>query len=433
MNTNVFLMSKYGISEDVVNFVSKAEADISDIFAKFDETMTYCNYKVLESFKHCEIAARHMYGTTGYGYSDSGREKLAELFARIFGAESAVVSPLIASGTHALSTALFGLLRPGDTMLSITGNPYDTLHGVIGISSDSYKDSGSLKDFGVKYSHVDLLPDGSIDTKNAIIAFEKINRRGIFYIQRSRGYEWRASLSIENIKRAIADIKKAFPNSWVVVDNCYGEFTEPLEPTDVGADLIIGSLIKNPGAGLAPTGAYIAGRRECVELAEQRLTCAGLGSEIGSYLSGYLPYFQGIFFAPSVVRNALCGAALSAEVFSRLGFEVFPSSRAHRADITQAIKMNSEDALTILVRAVQKASPIDSNVVPYAWDMPGYDDKVIMAAGTFIQGGSIELSADGPMREPYIAYMQGGLTLDNVRLALMLAVQDLRNKLNIKI
>lgn len=432
MNINHFLMSKYGIPEDVVAFVSKAEADISDVFSRFDETMTYCNYKVLEAFRHCEIAARHMYGTTGYGYSDGGREKLAELFARIFDAEAAIVSPLIASGTHAISTALFGLLRPGDTMLSIAGSPYDTLHSVIGLSS-SDKGSGSLKDFGIKYDQVDLLPDGSIDAKKAIDTFAKLDNKGIFYIQRSRGYEWRESLSIKTIKQAIDEIKEAFPKAWIVVDNCYGEFTEPLEPTSVGADLIIGSLIKNPGAGLAPTGAYAAGRKECVELVEQRLTCAGIGSEIGSYLSGYLPYFQGIFFAPSVVRNALCGAALSAEVLSRLGFEVFPSSRAHRADITQAIKMQSEDALTILVRAVQKASPIDSNVVPYAWDMPGYEDKVIMAAGTFIQGGSIELSADGPTRPPYIAYMQGGLTLENVRLALMLTVQDLRNKLNIKL
>lgn len=433
MNIKDFLSKNYGIPHDVVKFVSDAENAISDVYTRFDETMEFCNYKILEAFRHCEIAARHMSGTTGYGYSDGGREKLAELFARIFKAESAVVSPLIASGTHAISVALFGVLRPGDTLLSISGQPYDTLLGVIGISSDDADSCGSLADFGVKYSQVDLLPNGEIDVDSVIASFAKCNEKGIIYIQRSRGYEWRKSLSISSIERAIKALRAVYPNAKIVVDNCYGEFTEVREPTEVGADLIIGSLIKNPGAGLAPTGAYIAGTKECIKLVEQRLTCAGLGSEIGSYLSGYLPYFQGIFFAPSVVRNALCGAALSAEVLSRLGFDVFPEARDHRADITQAVKMKSEEALTILVRAVQKASPIDSNVVPYAWDMPGYDDKVIMAAGTFIQGGSIELSADGPIREPYIAYMQGGLTLENVRLALMLAVQDMRNKLGIQL
>lgn len=423
MNTKAFLAEKYKITVDAYKFVAQAEEVLAPIFREYEETAAYNTYKVLHAFKEVNVQNRHFNGTTGYGYSDEGREKLSELFAEIFGAEAAVVSPLIASGTHAISIALFGLLRPLDTMLSITGRPYDTLAQVIGLGNE--KVSGSLSDFAIKYQQIDLFPDSKINIQ-AVLDNLYLNKSiKMVYIQRSRGYEMRRSLTVEEIGEAIRAIKAKFPQMRIVVDNCYGEFTEDLEPTDVGADLMIGSLIKNPGGGLAPTGAYLAGTKKCVELAAGRLTCPGIGTEVGSYAYGYLPYYQGIYFAPSIVRNALKGAALTAYVYEKLGYDVLPKYNEKRPDITQALCMQNEDALINLVRAVQKASPVDANVVPYPWEMPGYEDPVIMAAGTFIQGGSIELSADGPVRPPYIAYMQGGLTYENVKLAVLSALSEL--------
>ncbi len=423
MDTNAFLAQKYKITVDALNFVKKAEEDLKEVFAGFDETASFNTYKVLHAFKEANVQNRHFVGTTGYGYSDEGREKLGELFAQIFGAEAAFVSPQIASGTHAITIALFGLLRPLDTMLSITGKPYDTLAQVIGIGNN--KASGSLADFAIKYQQVDLLPDSKINIQ-AVLDNLYLNKSiKMVYIQRSRGYEMRKSLTIAQIAEAIKAVKAKFPKMKVVVDNCYGEFTEDLEPTDVGADLMIGSLIKNPGGGLAPTGAYLAGTKECVDMAAGRLTCPGIGTEVGSYAYGYLPYYQGIYFAPSVVRNALKGAALTAYTYEKLGYKVLPRYNEPHPDITQAICMESETGLINLVRAVQKSSPVDANVVPYPWDMPGYEDPVIMAAGTFVQGGSIELSADGPVKPPYITYMQGGLTYENTKLAILCALSEM--------
>ena len=414
-----FLCDTFQISPAIAEFVEKTMGELQPQFAEYQEICEINSYKVIRAFRDCGVSSRHFYGTTGYGYSDEGREKLGEVFAEIFGAESALVSPLISSGTHAINIALFGLLRPLDTLFSITGRPYDTLSTAIGL--DGEEGNGSLRDFAVQYRQCDLI-NGRIDIDTVLDTLYIDKKIKIVYIQRSRGYELRPAIRIDEIAEVIRRVKEKFPEVYIVVDNCYGEFCETREPTEVGADVIIGSLIKNPGAGIAPTGAYIAGTQRAIRLISQRMTCAGIGDEIGSYLAGYLPFFQGIYFAPGVVKNALCGATLSAAVFSKLGYEVFPTASAKRSDITQAILTKTENELVELIRAVQQASPIDSNVVPYPWDMPGYQDKVIMAAGSFIQGSSIELSADAPIKKPYVAYFQGGLTLENIKLALMLAL-----------
>lgn len=384
---------------------------LKDTFRTFDDIAEYNNYKVLEAFGECGIAARHMSGSTGYGYSDEGRDKLGELFARTMATESALVSPLIASGTHAITTALFGVLRPGDVVLSLTGKPYDTLRGVV------YKSGGgSLPDFGIQFNDIPILDGGKLDVQSALELIKKDKRIKVVYFQRSRGYEWRASIIVSEINNALREIREEFPNIISMVDNCYGEFVEKEEPC---ADVLIGSLIKNPGAGIAPTGGYIAGKEELIERISERLTCPGIGREIGSYQSGYIQFYQGLFFAPGVVRNALCGAALTAAVFESLGCDVSPGSHDFRTDITQAIKLCSAERMLELTRAVQQSSPIDSMATPYPWDMPGYQSQVVMAAGTFVQGGSIELSADGPMKDPFIVFMQGGLMLEQVKVALL--------------
>lgn len=422
-HTRAFLQEKYDISDAAFSLIEEAECALKDVFFEIEQIAAYNTYKVLEAFRVCNVQNRHMNQTTGYGYSDEGREKLAEVFAHIFNTEAAIVSPLIASGTHAISIALFGLLRPLDTMLSISGRPYDTLSDVIGLNEK--KVAGSLADFAIKYQQIDLIAGSKIDIPTTLDQLRLNQSIRIVYIQRSRGYEFRKTLSVEQIGEAITAIRKKRPDVKIVVDNCYGEFTETIEPTDVGADLIIGSLIKNPGGGLAPTGGYLAGTQACIDLVAARLTCPGIGTEIGSYAYGYLPYFQGIYFAPTVVKDALKGAALTSYVFEKLGYLVTPRFDEPRSDITQAVCLHSEKQLIEVVRAVQKASPIDSEVVPYPWDMPGYTSQVIMAAGTFIQGGSIELSADAPIKKPYTAYMQGGLTYENVKLALFMAVTSL--------
>ncbi len=419
------LHDNYKIDKNVMDFVEAAEKEIDEQLQTFDAVRAYNNYKVLSAFKRTEVANRHFAGTTGYGYSDIGRDKLGELFAEIFGAEAAIVTPNISSGTNAIAIALFGLLRPLDKMLSITGRPYDTLINVIGCDEGNKTTNASLVDYAIRYEEVGLDVVGCIDIGRIMDILHLIQDIKIVYIQRSRGYAKRPAITINEIEHVCHIIKARFPDVMIVVDNCYGEFTETREPTEVGADLMIGSLIKNPGAGIAPTGAYFAGTQKAIDLLAERLTCPGIGAEIGSYAYGYLPYYQGIYLAPSVVCNAMKGAVLAAYVFSKTGKEVYPLFDAKRSDITQMICFDTENELIEFVRNVQKASPVDSNVVPYPWDMPGYSDQVIMAAGTFIQGNSIEMSADAPIKSPYCAYFQGGLTIEQIKLAIMLSLQNI--------
>ena len=358
--------------------------------------------------------------TDGYGYDDLGRDTLDKIYAEVFGAEDALVRHNIISGTHALTLCLFGVLRPGDLMLAATGKPYDTLEEAIGLRGDA---KGSLKDFGVKYDQVDLLEDGSPDYENIKKALE--NKPKLVTIQRSKGYAWRKSIDMSEMKKLISFIKEN-SDAYVMVDNCYGEFVEETEPTNYGADLMAGSLIKNPGGGIAPTGGYIAGTEECIEMVANRLTSPGIGKECGASLGFNRDFYKGLFFAPSVVASSLKTAVLTAKVMENMGYEVCPSSDEKRTDIIQAIKMNSEENMVAYCQGIQKGSPVDSNVLPMPWDMPGYGDKVIMAAGAFTQGSSIELSADGPVKPPYIVYQQGGLTYSYGKAGLSEAIRKIR-------
>lgn len=411
------------VSKSSADYVEKIETEIRKQFEYFNAVSKYNSNKVIDAFRKCNISARHFNMSTGYGYSDDSRDKLDELFATIFGAEKAIVSPQIASGTHAITVALFGILRPGDTLLSISGTPYDTLLSVLGNEND--ENIGSLRNFGIHYDQLELNSKDELDTENILMKLSKNKSIKVVYIQRSRGYSWRKAISISDMEKCISEIKMHFPEIIIMVDNCYGEFCETKEPTDVGADIIIGSLIKNPGGGLAPTGGYIAGKEKYIDLIAQRLTCPGVGREVGSYYASYLPFYQGIYFAPRIVCEALKGAELTSAVFQKMGFQVYPNQGQERADITQSIMFRDENIMLAFMHAVQSASPVDSCAIPYPWDMPGYADKVVMAAGTFIQGASIELSADGPMREPYIAYFQGGLSYENIKLAIMIAVDKI--------
>ncbi|MBE5760120.1 MAG: hypothetical protein E7332_08890 [Clostridiales bacterium] len=394
------------------SLIAAAEQEAASVFDRIRKISEFNTFKVIDAFRKCEVSERHFAPTTGYGYSDQGREMLARLFSEIFRTEDAIVSPHFASGTHTLSVGLFGLLRPGDRFLSVTGTPYDTIRGVIGIEGNA---DGSMKDFGIGYSEVALTSEGKMDIPAVMDALAVDDTIKVVYIQRSRGYELRPSITIAEMEKLISAVKEKYPQICVAVDNCYGEFTEEKEPTEVGADIIMGSLIKNPGAGIAPSGGYIAGKKNYVEKIAGRFTAPGLGMEIGSYHSSYLPFFQGIYMAPHIVSQALMGVVLTAKVMEKLGYRVFPAYDAKRTDITQAVVFDTEEELVAFIRAVQKASPVDSNVVPYPWEMPGYEDPVIMAAGTFMQGGSIELSADAPIRKPYTAYMQGGMVYENVK------------------
>lgn len=405
-------------SQKVYELVDIAEKKLDNHFKKLDNIAFQNQAKVLEAFQNNGIASRHMAQTSGYGYDDIGRDTLCRLFADIFHTEDAIVSPLIASGTHALTLALFGILRPNDTMISITGAPYDTLRTVI--SADGI---GSLKDFGVSYEQIDLV-NSEFDLPLIRETLSKKQYKLVF-IGRSRGYEWRDALSVTKIGEAIKVIREVSPDSVVMVDNCYGEFMDTIEPSDVGADLMVGSLIKNPGGGIAPTGGYIAGRKDCVEQVAYRLTAPSIGMEVGSYQAGYMQYYQGIFLAPHVTVNAVKGSALMGQVFNDLGYEVMPAPEADCNDIIRSIKFDTKEQLIKFIQCIQTASPVDSNVLPMPWAMPGYEDEVIMAAGTFVQGASIELSADSPIKEPYIAYVQGGLTYEHVKLATMICLEAL--------
>ena len=401
----------------------QTEAELKDQFARLDDIALYNQKKVLDAYKNQAIQARHMFGTTGYGYDDIGRDTLCRLYADVFHAESAIVSPNIVSGTHALTLMLFGVLRPGDKLLAVSGMPYDTLTDVI--LADN---KGSLKDFGVSFDKIDLKTNPDLTPEFDFDAIEyalKSQFVKAVFVARSRGYSLRQAISVENVEKLVKFVKKISPETLVLIDNCYGEFVEKIEPTDVGADLIAGSLIKNIGGGIAPTGGYIAGKSQLVEQVSYRLTAPSLGMEEGSYAYGYLPYYQGLFLAPSAVKNALKGSLLFAKTYSKLGFETLPRDDMKPYDIVTSIKLGSEDKLIDFCGAIQEISPIDSNVKPLPWDMPGYQNQVIMAAGAFVQGSSIELSADSPIKEPYIVYVQGGLTYEHAYLAVLHTLETL--------
>lgn len=412
----------FEFDERILKLAEKAEAECSGVFAEADRVARQNGERVLRAFINNKVSAACLGGTTGYGYDDIGRDTLDKVYAEVFGAEDALVRHSFVSGTHALTVALFGILRTGDKIVSLTGKPYDTLEEVIGIRGNGH---GSLKDFGVEYDQVDFLPDGKPDLAEI---FKKVRGAKVAYIQRSRGYALRPTLTVDNIAEIVKSVKNANPDAVVMVDNCYGEFVETREPLSVGADLIIGSLIKNPGAGIAETGGYIAGKKELVELCSYRMTCVGMGKEVGCTLNQNKPMYQGLFFAPEVVSNAVKTAAFTAKIMSMLGFECLPKPEEKRGDIITTVLMKNAENLVAFCQGVQKGSPIDSYVTPEPWDMPGYDSKVIMAAGAFNMGASIELSADAPLREPFAAYVQGGLTFPTGRMGILTAIQEMYDK-----
>lgn len=416
------------IAKNVEEYVENIHRDIEKSFDNINYIVDYNQRKVIEAMQECRISERHFSPSTGYGYSDDGRDTLDKLFALVLGGEDALVRPQWASGTHVLSDCLYGILRPGDTMLSVTGTPYDTLKEVIGIAEGQSSSSSSLNDWGIGYRQVELHEDDTIDIEKIKEVLSKDSTIKLILIQRSKGYSWRDSISIGEMQTVISEIRKINPHVVIMVDNCYGEFTELREPCHVGADIAVGSLIKNPGGGLAPTGAYVVGYKDIIEQISYRLTSPGIGREVGSYAASYLPYYQGFFMAPHIVGEALKGAILGAKLFQELGYEVAPLWNAKRTDIIQSIKFEDRDQLISFCQSIQATSPVDGHVVPYPWEMPGYADQVIMAAGTFIQGASIELSADAPIRAPYIAYMQGGLTYSHVKFALTKVLCDFNEK-----
>ena len=408
------------ISDRVLELARQAQADVAGQFARIDSIAEENTRRVLGAFQHHRVAEAHFAGTTGYGYDDLGRDTLDLIYAELFGTEDALVRINFVNGTHAISCALFGALRPGDVLLSAVGAPYDTLLGVIGVVD---KGPGSLKDFGVEYRQVDVKNDAP--DLEGLRAAARDPRVKAVLIQRSKGYSTRASLSVDEIGEMCRIVKEVNPGAAVLVDNCYGEFVETKEPTHVGADLVVGSLIKNPGGGLAPTGGYIAGRRDLVEGAAMRLTCPGIGKECGSTLGNNRALYQGLFLAPHTVAQAVKTAVFAARIMELLDYRTEPRSDQIRHDIIQMIHFGAPDPLKKFCKGIQFGAPVDSYVTPEPWDMPGYDCQVIMAAGAFIQGASIELSCDAPMREPYTAYLQGGLTYESGKLGVMLAVEEL--------
>ena len=416
-----------GIPSDVYDFCNDIWEGLEPRFEKIREVSEFNQAKILKAMQDNKVSEACLLGTTGYGYNDIGRDKLEAVYASIFHTEDALVRPQITCGTHALALALMSNLRPGDELMSPVGKPYDTLEEVIGIRPSK----GSLAEYGVTYSQVDLLPDGGFDFEGIKKAIN--DRTKLVTIQRSKGYQTRPTLSVERIGELIKFIKDIKPDIICMVDNCYGEFVEAIEPTDVGADMVVGSLIKNPGGGLAPIGGYIAGKKECVENAAYRLTSPGLGKEVGASL-GILPqFYQGLFLAPGVTANALMGAIFAANIYEKLGFSVLPDGKEERYDIIQAITFEKPELLTSFCEGIQAAAPVDSYVTPEPWDMPGYDSQVIMAAGAFVSGSSIELSADGPLRAPYSVYFQGGLTWQHVKYGIMKTLAVMYEKGLVKI
>lgn len=411
-----------GISEEVFDYCEKICKSLEERFKRVDEIAEINQLKVLKAMQKNKVSDIHFAASSGYGYNDLGRDTLEGVYADVFHTEAALVRPAILCGTHALTVALFGNLRPGDEVLSPVGKPYDTLDGVIGITPTA----GSLAEYGVTYSQVDLLPDFSFDYEGIKAAIG--DKTKLVTIQRSKGYAVRPTFSVEKIGELISFIKKIKPEIICMVDNCYGEFVEEFEPSDVGADMVVGSLIKNPGGGLAPIGGYIAGKEKYVDMASYRMSCPGLGKEIGASLGLNQALFQGLFMAPTVTAGAVKGAIFAANVYESLGFDVLPDSKEDRYDIIQAVSLKSGERLKAFCEGIQAAAPVDSFVTPEPWDMPGYNDQVIMAAGAFVQGSSIELSADGPMREPYAAYFQGGLTFNHAKFGIMMSLQKIFEK-----
>ena len=425
MDKNKFIKDNFGISDKTLKLVSEAEESIKEQFKHIENICEINQLRVMKAFADNRVSDSHFVATTGYGYDDLGRDTLDRVYADIMGAEDALVRHNFISGTHTISTALFAVLRPNDILVSITGKPYDTLEEVIGIQGEA--GNGSLKDFGVKYVQIDLKHDGTPDLEQIKFTLTHMNVKAVT-IQRSKGYGWRPTYSAKDIGALIEFVKEISPETICIVDNCYGEFVETEEPTAYGADLIAGSLIKNPGGGLAPTGGYIAGKQKYVELCAYRLTSVGIGKEAGASLGFNRQMYQGLFMAPHVVSQALKAAVLCSAVFEKLGFEVDPKPNEIRHDIIQSIKFGDPDKVAAFCQGIQKGAPVDSFVTPEPWDMPGYSSQVIMAAGAFVQGASIELSADAPIKPPYIAYMQGGLTYESAKLGIMVAADKMLRK-----
>ena len=416
---NEMMYQSMGISKEVYDFGTEILKGLKERFETIDAVAEYNQLKVLNAMQECKVSDIHFAATTGYGYNDLGRDTLEEVYAKVFHTEDALVRPQLVSGTHALAIALSSQLCPGDELLSPVGKPYDTLEEVIGIRESV----GSLAEYGVSYRQVDLLEDGSFDWENIKKAINEKTK--MVTIQRSKGYQTRPTLSVGQIGELIRFVKEIKPDVICMVDNCYGEFVETIEPTDVGADMCVGSLIKNPGGGLAPIGGYIAGRKDCIERAAARLTSPGLGKEVGASLGVISSFYQGFFLAPTVTAGALKGAIFAANVYEKLGFGVVPNSTESRHDIIQAVTFGTPEGVIEFCKGIQAAAPVDSFVVPEPWAMPGYDSDVIMAAGAFVQGSSIELSADAPIKPPYAVYFQGGLTWNHAKFGILMSLQKL--------
>lgn len=411
-----------GIDEKVYNFCSEVEANLKDRFEEIDKIAEQNQIKVIKAMQEARFAEEHLGGTTGYGYNDAGREAVEEIYANVFGTEDALVRQQITCGTHALAIALSANLRPGDEILSPVGKVYDTLEGVIGVRPSK----GSLAEFGITYKQVDLLPNGDFNFENIKKSINENTK--LIEIQRSKGYDVRPTLSVEKIGEVIKFIKDIKPDVICMVDNCYGEFVELIEPSQVGADMVVGSLIKNPGGGLAPIGGYICGTKECIENCAYRLTSPGLGKEVGASLGVTRDIAQGLFLAPTVTAAALKGAIFAANIYEKLGFKTVPDSKESRHDIIQAVEFGKPELIQAFCEGIQAAAPVDSFVTPVPWDMPGYDSQVIMAAGAFVSGASIELSADAPIKEPYAVYFQGGLTYPHAKFGIMMSLQKIVEK-----
>lgn len=427
-NDNILkIYEEMGISQKVYDFGAGILETLADRFQEIDEVAEYNQLKVLKAMQKNQVGEACLLGTTGYGYNDLGRDTLEQVYADVFHTESALVRPQITCGTHALALALMSNLRPGDELLSPVGKPYDTLEEVIGIRPSK----GSLAEYGISYRQVDLLEDGGFDYENIRKAIHEKTK--LVTIQRSKGYQTRPTLSVARIGELIAFVKEIKPDVICMVDNCYGEFVEVIEPSDVGADMVVGSLIKNPGGGLAPIGGYIAGKKECVENAAYRLTSPGLGKEVGASLGILTNFYQGLFLAPTVTASALKGAIFAANIYEKLGFAVVPDGKESRHDIIQAVTFGTPEGVIAFCQGVQAAAPVDSYVTPEPWDMPGYDSKVIMAAGAFVSGSSIELSADGPIKPPYAVYFQGGLTWQHAKFGILKTLQAVIDKKIVKI
>ena len=424
MNTDTIsnMYQELGVDKDVCDFGTAIEAALKDRFDQIDTVTEYNQLKVISAMQKCRVSAECFQGSTGYGYNDLGRETLEAVYAAVFHTEAALVRPQITCGTHALALALAGNLRPGDEMISISGKPYDTLEEVIGIRPSN----GSLAEYGITYSQVDLTPEGEFDLEGIKKAIS--DKTKLVEIQRSKGYQTRPSLSVKKIAEAIQYVKSIRSDIIVMVDNCYGEFVETMEPSDFGADMVVGSLIKNPGGGLAPIGGYIAGTNACIENCAYRLTSPGLGKEVGASLGVNKDFFQGLFLAPTVVGGALKGAIFAANIYEKLGFHVIPNGSESRHDIIQAVEFGYPEGVIAFCEGIQAAAPVDSYVTPEPWAMPGYDSNVIMAAGAFIQGSSIELSADGPIKPPYAVYFQGGLTWQHAKLGILKSLQRMKER-----